>query len=252
MGRQPNRGAAQDRPAFEVVHDNVAYRVAIKRVGSARRFTLRVRAATSDAVLTMPASASLRTARSFAERHAHWIGTRLRTLPGPIPLRAGLVLPVRSVDHTIVHHPIGEGARGRAQIRLPEGCTPEIHVMADEDSVGRLVEALLRREALDDLRTAADRHARAVGRSFSRIVVRDTRSRWGSCSARGTLSFSWRLILAPPLVLDYLVAHEVAHLCHMNHSAAFWAVTERLAPQIEEAEAWLKRNGQALHRYAAV
>ena len=251
MGRQPNRSAAQDRPAFEVVHDNVAYRVAIKRVGSARRFTLRVRAATSDAVLTMPARASLRTARSFAERHAHWIGTRLRTLPGPIQIRAGLVLPVRSVDHPIVHHPIGEGARGRAEIRSPNG-TPEIHVMADEAAIGRLVESLLRREALNDFKPAAERHARAVGRRFSRIVVRDTRSRWGSCSGRGTLSFSWRLILAPPFVLDYLVAHEVAHLCHMNHSAEFWALTAQLAPQIEEAETWLKRNGQALHRYAVV
>ena len=94
------------------------------------------------------------------------------------------------------------------------------------------------------------RHTLALGKPHGRIAVRDTRSRWGSCSSKGTLSFSWRLVLAPPFVLDYLVAHEVAHLAHMNHSAAFWALARRLAPRMPEAELWLKVHGPVLHRYA--
>ena len=81
------------------------------------------------------------------------------------------------------------------------------------------------------------------------IAIRDTKSRWGSCSSTGTLSFSWRLIMAPPLVLDYLAAHEVAHLKELNHSNRFWTLLHELCPATDEAERWLKRHGAELHRY---
>jgi predicted metal-dependent hydrolase len=93
------------------------------------------------------------------------------------------------------------------------------------------------------------RHAAAVGRPVARITLRDTRSRWGSCTARGALNFSWRLVMAPPHVLDYLAAHEVAHRVHMDHSEAFWAVCARLSPDLARAEAWLKAHGPSLHRF---
>jgi predicted metal-dependent hydrolase len=109
----------------------------------------------------------------------------------------------------------------------------------------------LRREARRDLEAAVTRHAAAVGRKVQGLALRDTRSRWGSCSGRGTLSFSWRLIMAPSHVLDYLAAHECAHLVHMDHSAAFWSVVERLMPDMARAEAWLKAHGPSLHRYGA-
>ena len=236
-------------PCLEIVHAGICYSVAVKRVGTARRFTLRVRSATQDAVLTMPSRASLRTALSFAERHAEWIGTRMRSLPGYIVLAPGAAVPLRGVDHVIVHDP---HAPGRPRVEADSLCdVPRLIVSGALDAVGTQVLAFLQREALGDLRAAARHHAETVGKSFGRIVIRDTRSRWGSCSSRGTLSFSWRLILAPSFVLDYLAAHEVAHLCHMDHSAAFWAVTERLAPHTAQAEAWLKRHGPSLHRYAA-
>ena len=238
------------RVPLTVVHAGITYRIAVKRVASARRFTLRVRTATQDAVLTMPPRASLKTALSFAARHAEWIGVRLSQLPAPRPIAAGARVPVRGVEHLIVHDP---AALRRQPVVLPaqeESAEPRIRVGGRPEHVGAAVLAFLRREALRDLTEAARRHAAAVGKSIARISLRDTRSRWGSCSSRRTLSFSWRLVMAPPIVLDYLAAHEVAHLVHMDHSAAFWAVARRLAPQTEEAEAWLKRHGPGLHRYA--
>jgi len=104
-------------------------------------------------------------------------------------------------------------------------------------------------EAKRDLAAAVKRHTDALGIPARSITVRDTRSRWGSCSAQGSLNFSWRLVLAPPFVLDYLAAHEVAHLKEMNHSPQFWRVAHALCPRLEEAERWLKRNGADLHRY---
>lgn len=111
------------------------------------------------------------------------------------------------------------------------------------------MQAALKCLARDRLAEATDRHAASIGRQVRRITLRDTRSRWGSCTSEGNLMFSWRLILAPPEVLDYVAAHEVAHLVHMDHSRAFWAQVERLFPPHEPARAWLKREGTGLHRW---
>jgi hypothetical protein len=115
----------------------------------------------------------------------------------------------------------------------------------------RRVADFLKREAHRDIEAAVARHARSIGVKPKRIAVRDTVSRWGSCSATGGLSFSWRLILAPPFVLDYLAAHEVAHLVHLNHSPKFWSLLRRACPETNRAEAWLKAHGANLHRYGA-
>ncbi len=93
--------------------------------------------------------------------------------------------------------------------------------------------------------------AAQINRPFRRLTVRDTSSRWGSCSWQGDLSFSWRLILTPEPVIDYMVAHEVSHLAHMNHSSRFWRQVEELAGDVEEAKAWLREHGAGLHRYGA-
>lgn len=238
-------------PVFTVAHGGVTYPIAVKRVGSARRFTLRVRSATRDAVLTLPPRASLRQARAFAERHAEWIGERLTGLPDRIVLGPGAIVPLRGVDHRVCHD---SSALVAVRVRAPDpdGSGPSSLVVGGPASaVGRTLMTFLRREALRDFDASVRKHAPSVGRAFSRITVRDTRSRWGSCSSRGRLSFSWRLILAPPFVLDYLVVHEMAHLVHLDHSAAFWALTRRLAPHTEAAERWLKLNGPVLHLYAA-
>ncbi len=232
---------------FDIAHSGATYRVALKRLTSARRFTLRVRGATRDVVLTMPARSSLKSAREFAERHAAWIGARLARLPRPAPFEHLAKTPLRGVDHTIVHRP---GARGVVWVETNEKGSM-ICVAGERAHVARRVGDFLKREALKDIEAAVGRHAKAIGVRPQRISVRDTVSRWGSCSSAGRLNFSWRLILAPPFVLDYLAAHEVAHMVHMNHSPKFWAVVGRASPDVKRAEAWLKAHGPSLHRYGA-
>ena len=235
---------------LEVSHAGEAYKVALKRVVGARRFTLRVRSATRDVVLTMPMRGSMAAAKEFAERHAAWIGARLRRLPQPVPFLPGFDIPYRGVMHRIVHRP---------QQRLPVVIStmetecgrvmPALCVGGEEPFVTRRLRDFLKREARRDLETSVMRYAAQIDKVVRRITVRDTTSRWGSCSVSQTLNFSWRLIMAPPFVLDYLAAHEVAHLVHLNHSPRFWTLTRRLSADTDRAETWLKAHGADLHRY---
>jgi predicted metal-dependent hydrolase len=235
---------------FDVVHAGETYRVQIKRVANARRFTLRVRAATRDVVLTLPPRGSLARAKIFVEKHAGWVGTRLARLPAPTPFGPGALVPLRGVLHEIVHEP---GARGTVWVEpASEGSNPpKLFVAGEEPFVARRVQDYLMREAKRDLTAAVIRHTGAAGVKARRICLRDTTTRWGSCSSAGSLNFSWRLIMAPGFVLDYLAAHEVAHLVHMNHSAVFWQLAAHLAPELERAEAWLKLHGAGLMRFGS-
>ncbi len=115
--------------------------------------------------------------------------------------------------------------------------------------MSRRVRDFLKKEAKRDLEAASKRAAQALGANLKRVSIRDQSSRWGSCSTTGVLSYSWRLILAPPYVLDYLAAHEAAHLIEMNHSRAFWRQVERICPDFKRAKAWLDAHGADLHRY---
>ena len=150
-------------------------------------------------------------------------------------------------------------SRGRRQGRSawPEGARvairrlPRLHITGEEEHAPRRLLDWLRRQAHLDLKTRVELHARRLDFAPKRIYVRDQTTRWGSCSTSGALSFSWRLVLAPPFVLDYLAAHEVAHLGHMNHGPRFWALVERTMPRHEEARSWLRRHGASLHRYGA-
>ncbi len=232
---------------LDVAHNGEVYRIAINRSSRSRRFTLRVRTASRDVLLTMPARASLTSAREFAERHSAWIGVRLARLPRPVAFEPLAKAPLRGVDHTIVHRP---AQRGVVWVEAAAH-GPLICVAGERPHVARRVADFLKREAMKDIEAAVFRHARTIGVRPKRIAVRDTVSRWGSCSSSGRLSFSWRLILAPPYVLDYLAAHEVAHMVHMNHSPKFWAVVGRASPDVKRAEAWLKAHGASLHRYGA-
>lgn len=234
-------------PAHIVVrHAGTAYRVAVRRVAAARRFTLRVSAATGGIVLTLPKRADFSSAVDFASRHGGWIAARMARLPDTVALEPGAVVPFRGVDHRIEHRP---DARGTVWSETARDGSPILVVAGAEEHVHRRLLDFLKREAKRDLDAAVLRHTAALGVRAVKITLRDTRSRWGSCSATGRLSFSWRMILAPPFVLDYLAGHEVAHLRELNHSHRFWRLVERLCPRTDEAEAWLKRHGASLHRY---
>src|SRR5882724_13574672 len=230
---------------IEIAFDGAVYRVVLRRHAQARRYTLRVQAATRAVVLTIPMRGSLREAKAFAERSGAWIAARLKRLPQAIPFADRLELPLRGVPHLIVHR---AGARGTVWTEAGED-GPVLCVAGGGAHLPRRVRDFLKREAKRELDAASRRHAAALGVRVKRVSVRDQTSRWGSCTAAGVLSYSWRLILAPPHVLDYLAAHEVAHLIEMNHSARFWRVVERICPDWERAKKWLDTHGNDLHRY---
>lgn len=224
--------------------------VALRRTPSARRFTLRVRFAARDAVLTMPQRASVRDARAFAERHVAWIATRLNRLPATIPFAHGSIVPLRGVDHALLHFPERRGtvwAEERDDIETGVA----LCVAGKSEHMHRRVQDHFKREARRDLEDAVARHTSALGLPPRGVGLRDPVSRWGSCSAAGSLNFSWRLIMAPCFVLDYLAAHEVAHLVHLDHSPRFWSLARKLCPATERAEAWLSVHGAHLHKYGA-
>jgi predicted metal-dependent hydrolase len=230
---------------IEVAFDGAVYPVELRRHRQARRYTLRVNAASRAIVLTMPVRGSLRDAVTFAERSGAWIAARLKRLPQPIPFADGLELPLRGVAHRITHRP---GARGTVWTEKSDA-GPLLCVAGDAAHLARRVRDYLKREAKLDLDAASRHYAEALGVKVKRIVIRDQSSRWGSCTAAGVLSYSWRLVLAPPHVLDYLAAHEVAHLVEMNHSRRFWRIVARICPRWERAKGWLNAQGNALHRY---
>lgn len=233
--------------AFVVSTRLGAVPVTVRRSSQARRMTLRVRSATRDVTLTLPSRTAETAARDFVERHVGWIEQRLARLPERIPFEPGEIVPLRGVAHRIAMRP---GLRGLVRVEPgARGAEPEIAVYGFPEHAPRRVADFLKREARAAFVEAADRHAAALGVTIGRIVLKDTTSRWGSCSATGDLAFSWRMILAPAFVLDYLAAHEVAHRREMNHGPRYWAHVERLFPDYERAEGWLRAHGTALHRY---
>ncbi|MFC3638106.1 M48 family metallopeptidase [Camelimonas fluminis] len=222
------------------------FEVILRRRHDARRFTLRVSQVTGEATLTMPQRGDVRAAVRFAEAHGDWIAARLRRVPKRIEFRPGAVALVRGAPHPIVWQ---ASARAVPAIAPHPDGGMMILTGGDPRHAPRRVQEFLRREAARDLERAVDRHSRALGVRARSITLRDQRTRWGSCTAAGRLNFSWRLIMAPPEVLDYLAAHEVCHLREMNHSERFWALVYNLCPGTDEAEAWLKAHGASLHRY---
>ena len=226
--------------------DREVYLVQLRRNRLARRYTLRIHTATREIVLTMPPRGSLKQAREFAQKHGAWIAARLQRLPQPLPFADGAVLPLRGIDHRISHRP---EARGTVWVEDDGAGTRLLCVAGAAPHIARRVRDYLKREAKRELELASKRAALALDVTVKRVSVRDQSSRWGSCSTTGVLSYSWRLILTPPFVLEYLAAHEAAHLVEMNHSRAFWRQVERICPEFKKAKAWLDAHGADLHRY---
>jgi predicted metal-dependent hydrolase len=233
-------------PTIDVALNDAILRVRIRRHRQARRYTLRIHAATREVVLTIPPRGTLKEARNFAEKHVAWIAARLGRLPQAAPFAHGAVVPLRGEPHTIVHR---ANARGTVWTERNGHGGRLLCVAGQAPHLKRRIADFLRREAKRELEAASRRFAQMLGVAVQRVSIRDPSSRWGSCSSTGVLSFSWRLILAPGYVLEYLAAHEVAHLIEMNHSARFWRVVRRLVPDHQRAKAWLDAHGADLHRY---
>lgn len=214
--------------------------ILLRRSAQARRISLRVDPA-MGAVMVLPSRAALKDAQRFAVEHRIWLAERLARLPGRVDFVPGALVPVLGVDHAIHHEP--DARRG---VWIEDQA---IRVSGRLEFVPRRVADFLKAEARRLVAPRAAELAARVGRPLGRVSVKDTRSRWGSCSAAGDLAFSWRLVMAPEWVLDYVVAHEVAHLVELNHSPAFWSVVALLSSDHARARSWLKKSGAALHRY---
>jgi predicted metal-dependent hydrolase len=231
---------------IQIVFDQTIHLVRVRRHRQARRYTLRIHAATREVILTMPPRGSIREAKEFAQKHGGWIAARLRRLPAAAPFVNDTILPLRGVAHRIVHRP---GVRGTVWTETGANGEALLCAAGEAPHINRRVSNFLRREAFGDLDTASRRAANQLGVAIKRISVRDQSSRWGSCSTTGVLSYSWRLILAPPFVLNYLAVHEVAHLIEMNHSPRFWRLVNGICADAGRAKAWLDIHGTDLHRF---
>lgn len=215
--------------------------VLVRRNPRARRIILRLDANGVGAVVTIPARAAVDDGLDLVRRQADWLLARIERAPVRIPFADGAVVPYLGGDHVIRH------AQGRRRPVVVEGS--EIVVAGGAEHLARRVNDWFRAQAKREITARTDAKAAALGVTRGRITVRDTRTRWGSCAADGGLSFSWRLVMAPDHVLDYVVAHEVAHLCHHHHGPAFWAAVAGLTPHTETAKAWLASAGTRLHLY---
>ncbi len=221
------------------LHGDPPIPLILRRSARARRITLRISQLDGRVTLTMPARLAEREAMAFAKAKEGWIREHLEARGQDIPVGLGAEVPVGGQMLRVV---AGKG-------RSVQIGAEEIAVPGAADRVGTRLGAYLKEVARDRLAGACDDYAALLGKPYSRITMRDTRSRWGSCTSDGALMFSWRLIMTPPEVLDYVAAHEVAHLAEMNHSAAFWGGVERIYGSYKAPRKWLRQNGNALHRY---
>lgn len=213
--------------------------VNLRRSARAKKLSLRVSRLDGRVTLTMPKRAREREAIAFAQEKADWIRGHLVARPEAVVPAIGGWVWFRGEKYSIVQ------GTGRAA-KIIDGV---VTVSNNDQKAPTRIASFLKFAARADLTDASEGFARDLGVSFGRISLRDTRSRWGSCSHEGNLMYSWRLVMAPPYVLRYVAAHEVAHLIEMNHSADFWAVVERIFPDHKEARKWLRDHGEELHRF---
>ena len=247
--RQKNAGSALRgilfgspvQPRFELISEDLEMR----RSTRARRMSLRLDVKSRKIILTAPKRASMKSAYLFAWEHKNWIAESLAALPGPVPLAHGETIPVLGQKRliTVSYDPDWR----RTDIELT---ATRLIVRTNKDDPAPRIRRYLKDLAKRELAALAQEKAACTGKKLRSVTVRDTISRWGSCSSDGNLSFSWRLIFAPQSAFDYVVAHEVAHLLHMDHSPRFWAACEALSTDYTRGKRWMKQRGSELMRYA--
>jgi len=202
---------------------------------------LQVDTGEGGALVTLPSRVSEREGLLMVEEKADWIFRKLDNLPPRTLFKNGAQIPYLGWDHIICHDPDQKEIAIRTE--------NEIRMAGRPEHLSRRLEDWLRREAKAVIQPKAVKMAAKSNKPIGRVTIRDTKTRWGSCAPNGNLSFCWRLIMCPEWVINYVVAHEVAHLSHMNHSKEFWQTVSSLDVATESARTWLKQNAQRLHRY---
>ena len=213
--------------------------VTVKRSARARRLSLRISGVDGKVSLTLPKFSPASEAQGFLREKESWIRKHLDKRPSAEAIAPGTMLPVEGFEREIVETATKVVKLHPHWIEVPHGA----------DKTAPRIRAFLKNLARDRLSGASQHYAGLIGRDFGKITLRDTRSRWGSCTSEGNLMYSWRLILAPAEVLDYVAAHEVCHLAEMNHSPAYWAKVAGVMPGYKAHRKWLRDNGGALHRF---
>ncbi|HEX5008112.1 MAG TPA: SprT family zinc-dependent metalloprotease [Hyphomonadaceae bacterium] len=227
---------------FLIAGSGVSVPVRLNVDKRARRVSVRIDPSAREAVATAPAQRYALDAISFASERVDWIAERLGALPAPVGFQPGAQIPLRGVLHKLCH-----AARGRTVRTDAVNDVPVLLVPGTLNAFSDKTRGFFRAAARTDLAERVAIHAETLKVSPRSIAIKDTRSRWGSCSSDGRLNFSWRLVCAPPFALDYVAAHEVAHLREMNHSQRFWRQVERCVPDWRKARRWLEERGSALH-----
>lgn len=249
--RKPKAKPAKKRAAAprrdETLHlaiDGAPVEVKLRLNPRARRVIVKVHPGTGDVTVVAPTRAGLKHALDFARGEQDWIARQRARVPAPVRLAPGAKLPFRGHAHEVRH----AGRSGPAPAwHDGEACV--LWVTGRAEHAPRRLADFLKRQARALCEARVLEYAGYIGAMPARVTIRDTESRWGSCSAARTISFSWRLVLAPDFVRDYVVAHEVAHLKEMNHGPRFWKLVERLHPEFKAAQAWLRTHGRSLQRY---
>lgn len=218
--------------------------VQVKKSKRARRIALRLNSKKRVFNLIVPPGGSLKKALRFAEEHEDWMRAKLSALPPSIPFTDGAVIPLFGQGTLI--NVSGDIALKRTQITW---VNDEILVKTNKEDPGARIERYLKAQAKERLTELTLVKAGKIGKKVQGVSVRDTISRWGSCSHDGKISFSWRLLFAPPTAMDYVIAHEVAHLKHLDHSKAFWALCRDLSDDFLEGRYWMDNHGAELMRY---
>lgn len=191
-------------------------------------------------IVTLPVRASRKAGMALLMGHADWVSDRLAALPEAVVFADGAMVPICGVPHRIRHAPAAKGGA----FLMDE----ELHVTGAAEFLSRRVKDFLRQEAKRRLGALAIAKAGLIGVAPKRVTMKDTTTRWGSCAPDKSLALSWRLVMAPTFVQDYVVAHEVAHMQHMNHGPKFWSLVDTLTPHTRAAIPWLRTEGARLLR----
>lgn len=245
----PRANSLSTVPLSDPRFDELGAPVEVRRHPKARRLTLRVSRTRRAIVVTLPAQCDVGEAGSFVHRHIDWVRERLGSIPEPVPFRDGAFMPLRGEPHRIVFSATRLEAPVICLDRLDGAKFGVLNVGGNRAHAPRRLREWLFEAARTDIDERILLHAKRLCVKPRRLTIRDQTSRWGSCSSNGSLSFSWRLIMAPPFVLDYVAAHEVAHLREMNHGPNFWRLVKETMPRMDEAKSWLQIYGMDLHRY---